>query len=221
VERVSRIALWIGLAAELAILGIYYVGGCGGCRGGAEWVAAIGTAGYAATVAAFVMGFERAGHLGVAVAFAAHAVLMYEMAARGAMCGLCLAAALVAIPNFIASCLLDPKNLARFGFALPVVAVAITAAMATERLVEEAAPAEGVRMTVYESEECGLCRKFKSEVMPQVREEVAEVRFEEAGKAGFPMRLPFIIVSRGKQREILQGLPTAEELRGVIRGISR
>jgi len=199
---------------------------CGGCmvqKGPWTLVAPLGVLGYGALAALGWWGCRRLFALGAAVAAGVHTALVAAMMARGRICPLCVAAAVLAVALFVV------VVLARSGGRLKMVACAylpsvilssgpISWALAQERAADREresfaralqgpGPQDRITIQVFEQDHCGYCRDFREFTLPRLEEEFRDriqVRFLPALAAAWVRRTPTIAIEGGP---VYEGLP--------------
>jgi len=222
-----------GVAGELLICALLIFGACPECDSPLRATLSLfGAIFYAATLVLTLTVRGSALFWAVSIAFAVHAGLGMLMIYYGIGCWLCIAAALLALVNFILACSIDPTCLKRFAITFPPAFLALgflslSAAARAEgweigiRPASLPSPAQldsgAVSITVFEVPNCPYCRRLKEEILPLLDDASVRVRFMDAGLFDLIDRVPFIVVKSGSgRRRVIEGLPTIEILRSTI-----
>lgn len=230
----------IGVAGELLLCALLLFGACPDCDSPLRAaLSMLGAIFYAGTLVLALTGRAKALLWALPIAFAVHAGLALLMIYHGVGCPLCVAAALLALVNFVFACRIDPTCLKRFAVTFPPIFLALSflilsAGARAEGWEHEDGPAgpdpvsatdpQLVSITVFEVPDCPYCRRLKEEVLPLLDDPSVRVRFTDAGLLDLIDRVPFIVVKNGERRRVIEGLPTIQILRSAIeqvRGESR
>lgn len=143
-----------------------------------------------------------------------HLGLVCAMASRGSICALCLATAACAFAATSLALARDRRSLQMLPVILPwTAALGLLAA-------PPAPPADfpdHLRIVAYTRADCGYCDELRDRVMPEAtRGFDVEVVYRDASTADFVRRAPTLLLSRGQQYRVVEGLPTVDRLRDEI-----
>ncbi len=228
-SRGALLRLLLGVQFALCIVAAAdpFIRGCASCvrdfRGPAFW----GVAYYGALFArACAAGISREVHWGILIGAGVHGVLLSRMSGGAPLCGLCLTAAALSAGMVVLSLAMDRASVGRLIALAPAAILAIVAGRA---LSVTAAPAPAdlgqLRISIFTQPDCPYCDDLQTRVMPEiVREFGARVATEYRSADDLPAvrRTPTIILQSaraGVTPRIIEGLPTVDRLRGVIRDL--
>jgi hypothetical protein len=213
-------------------------GACGEVRdlAGGRSLAPLGTVYYTALLlAGAFFGASRVLFGGIHLAAAAHIALFILLVQRGVFCPPCVATGVAAIAAAGLSFVIDPTNLAKAAFLMPVGAIGAhltliwvggmtTPLLASSRhvvptsqAIRSQPPRTGaVQMIVFSRADCRYCVELEKKVLPELRREFGvrlEVSIEDA-PSGIPT--PTIVIG-GAKGTVFPGLPPVEELKAALR----
>jgi len=230
VSRGARLLrLLMGIQLVLCVIAAVepFVRDCASCSRGFREPAFLGIAYYGALFArACVAGITREVHWGILVGAGAHGVLLSRMWGGGPLCGLCLTAAALSAGMVVLTLAIDRANVGRLAVLAPAAILAILAGRALP-VTAAPAPAEPgqLRISIFTQPDCPYCDDLQSRVMPEIVREFGErvaTEYRSADSLPAVRRTPTIILQStraGATPRIIEGLPTVDRLRGVIRDL--
>jgi len=199
---------------------------CEACTVGRAIPAVLGVVLYSTLLAGFwKSGLTSVVSLGILLATAVHVFLGIQMVLAGPICPLCLAAAVVSSGVTSLAVAMDRTNLRRLACVLPIAGLAAIRYAPISSVPVPASADERVSIQVYTQPECPYCDDLRSRVMPQILKEFGSrvnVDYRSADDLPAVRRTPTLILRSGRAgavTRILEGLPTVERLRGVIRDL--
>jgi hypothetical protein len=216
----------LGLQLLLCVLAALspFLGDCRACSRGPGTPAILGILFYSALLAGVLLrGFSPEVLLGVFFGAGVHAALVLQMLLRGPLCGLCLAAAVVSAAMVGVSFALDQVRIGRLAVVAPAAAMlATTGWTATVPVPMQAAEERRVRIAIFTQPDCPYCEELQQSVLPAIEKEFGrrvEAEVRSADDLPSVRRTPTLILQRGRTTRVIEGLPTVERLRGVIRDL--
>lgn len=154
-----------------------------------------------------------------------HAALMVQMLMRGPFCGLCLSTAIVSACLVVGSVVLDRTNLGRLAVVAPAAALLVTTTL-TSVLPLPVKPLQDHRVLIqaFTQPDCSYCDQLERDVLPLIEREFAgrvTVELRPADDLPNLRRTPTLLLRSpaGSGLRVIEGLPTLEHLRGVIRDL--
>lgn len=199
---------------------------CGACSRGPELPAILGLVGY--TVLAIrhrIAGLSADVFSGILFGAGIHAALAAQMFLRGNLCGLCLAAAALSFTMAGISILVDRANVGRFAMMAPGAALLVMTGWSPAPTPRPQGSEAGVLIQIYTQADCPYCESLRDEVMPDIEKEFGrrvKTEYRPADELPGVRRTPTLILHPREGRSpvrIIEGLPTLERLRGVIRDL--
>jgi len=154
-----------------------------------------------------------------------HAALMVQMLLRGPICGLCVSASMLSVVMVVISVVLDRANLGRMAVLTPGAALLVTTGL-TSVLPLPVKPIEEHRVLIqaFTQPDCSYCEQLQRDLLPLIEREFAgrvAVEYRSADDLPNLRRTPTLVL-RSPARSglrVIEGLPTVEHLRGVIRDL--
>lgn len=225
--RLLRLLLGLQLALCIVAAADPFLRQCASCFRGFPGPALLGIAYYGALFArACVAGISREVHWGILIGAAAHGVLLSRMSDGGPLCGLCLTAAALSAGMVAVSVIMDRASIGRLVALTPAAILAIVAGRALP-VTSAQAPAEPgqLRISIFTQPDCPYCDDLQRRVMPEIVREFGErvaTEYRSADDLPAVRRTPTIILQSaraGVTPRIIEGLPTVDRLRGVIRDL--
>lgn len=148
------------------------------------------------------------------------------MSDGGPLCGLCLTAAALSAGMVAVSVIMDRASIGRLVALTPAAILAIVAGRALP-VTSAQAPAEPgqLRISIFTQPDCPYCDDLQRRVMPEIVREFGErvaTEYRSADDLPAVRRTPTIILQSaraGVTPRIIEGLPTVDRLRGVIRDL--
>jgi len=200
---------------------------CAACGTGRLAPALLGALGYSVLFGrALTAGLTRDVFVGILFAGGIHAALVVQMLTTGLWCGLCIAAALLSLVMMGGSVMLDRTNVGRLALVTPTAALLV---LSGGSAAVPSAPREAtdgrIGILVYSQPECGFCEELQRNVLPEVEKEFgSRIRVEQRSADELPgiRRTPTLILNAKRPStatRVIEGLPTVERLRGVIRDL--
>jgi len=192
----------------------------------------LGAAFYGALLVCFLRRWDAVANLMLCAAIAVHAALAVRMLSEGYACGFCIGAAIGCVALVVlrtiqfhgllraVSIYLIPLSLVAstvLGWASP----APQAADLSQSVPAGSRATNTVKMVVFENSECPYCERFRREVLPLVQAicgDTVALTFANADANPAVRVTPTILLARGDDRRVYEGLPNAQML---IREIGR
>jgi len=212
----SRIPLLVALVGALC----FSVAGAAGCRscGSIPPLAVGGIVFYAATLViaswrprAKILLFSLIGAGGF------HLGLVSSMISRGTTCETCLGAALFAFAALAATLGRDPS---RWTWVPPILPWTAAAGLLAAPPLPTVEPLGHTRIVAYTRPDCPYCDELRDRVLPEATRGLdVEVVFRDASSADFVTRTPTLLISRGSNRKVMEGLPAPDRLRKEIAAV--
>jgi hypothetical protein len=151
---------------------------------------------------------------------------MAQMIRSGSMCDLCLVAAAISVWMVGLSLFIDRSNFRRLTILLPIaIGLGALSNPAVSRDAISKGESRPVRITIYTQPECPYCDELQNSVMPGITREFGgrvAVEIHPADELPGVRRTPTILLQSaraGVTPRVVEGLPTVDRLRGVIRDL--
>jgi len=193
------------------------VAGVAGCRscGTPPPLAVAGIAFYAASLIVALARPDAASlRFALMAASGFHLGLIAAMASRGFACGSCLGAASCA---FMALALVLGRDMSRWNWLPPILPWTAAAGLLMAPPSPPVDSPPHTRIVAYTRPDCPYCDELRDRVLPEATRGLAvEVVFRDAAGADFVTRTPTLLISRGANFRVVEGLPAPERLREEI-----
>ena len=221
--------LLLGVQAALAATAaaLEWTWSCGACRAGGMSLGLVGFAFYTGLfLAACFAGPSPLLFAGLFFGFGVHAMLVAQLLMAGMRCWICFGAAGVSLLLVVLAVAQDRANLARMAFVLPwsvLLVLGWNGAPRTATAAASVTDTAAVRLVVFTQPDCPYCDELRDRVLPDMQREFGsrlQVVYRPASDLPAVRRTPTIVVSPGRREQparVIEGLPTAEMLRGAIR----
>lgn len=199
---------------------------CASCGTGRLMPALLGMLGYAVLFGrALTAGLSRDVFVGILFAGGIHAALVAKMLTTGDWCVFCAAATLVSVAMMGMVVHMDRSNLGRLAVLTPTAALLVLAGGSSPLVAALPATDGRVAILAYTQPDCEYCEELKKAVLPDIEREFGDrIRIELHSADELPAirRTPTLILSSGRsstRTRVIEGLPTVERLRGVVRDL--
>ena len=220
-----RLLLGVQVGLCIAILATGRIQDCGSCARGSDIPAVLGILFYGILFArSWIGGLTVDLVAGVLFGAGVHVALMAQLLAHGRFCPWCLATASMSALMGGSSILADRANLGRLLLILPASALLVTAGwswMSPAPISE--GPDDRVQIRVYVQPDCPFCEELRSRVLPDIEKEFGDrvsLRVFPAEDLPSVRRTPTLLLQSRRVKSdirVIEGLPTVERLRSVIR----
>jgi hypothetical protein len=222
--RKIEIATRIVVGAQVLLCVCAALFACSACqRMNLGW---FGAAFYGTLLVALLRRWDAVANLSLCAAVSVHAALLVRMIGDGYTCGFCIGAAIGCVALVILRALqfhgllraiavyMIPLSLVAstvLGWASPVPQVADL----SKQIPADPEFGKRIMMVVFENPECPYCERFKREVLPLVQAiygDTIAVTFTNADANPAVRVTPTILLARGDDRRVYEGLPSAQLL---------
>jgi hypothetical protein len=169
--------------------------------------------------AALVRPEAAALRFGLIAASGFHLGLIAAMAARGSACGVCLGSASCAL---LATALALGREPSRWNWVPPLLPWTAAAGLLLAPPVPPVEASLHTRIVAYTRSDCPYCDDLRDHVLPEATRGLdVEVVFRDAAGVDFVNRTPTLLITRGSNYRVLEGLPAPDRLREEIAAVER
>ena len=227
----GRLLLLILLSAQVCLCAALLVGEfvlpCGACSRGPNLLALLGLVLYGIlAIRLRFSGLSEDVHFGILLAAGVHIALGVRMLIEGPFCILCATAAALSLAMVAVSSGLDRTHSGRLAALLPAAAFLVSIGSFAAMQAPVVRPlAKQVRIQVFTQPDCPYCETLERELMPEIQKEFGRriaTEYRSADDLASVRRTPTLILhghGSSPAMRVIEGLPTLERLRGVIRDL--